>query len=367
MPPTSAQPESLCVIRLSAIGDCCHTLPVVRTLQAAFPATPITWVIGKTERSLLEGAKGIEFITFDKSLGMAAIFDVRRQLRGRHFPVMLQMHASMRSNLAGAVISAGRRIGFDRARARDKQWLFTNERIPARRHQHVMDGLFEFAEYLGVKDRTLRWDIPVSEADQRFAAELATGSGPLVVISPCSSQRFRNYRNWSIENYINVVQHMQRRHAARIIVTGANTAIENEYAAAITAAGENIINLVGKTSLKQLLAIIGEADLVLCPDSGPAHMAAATGTPVVGLYATSNRHRTGPYFSQQLVADRYPDAVADEFGKEIDALRWGQRVRNPQAMARITLAEVAEKIDTVLDTDYAHPQARKRVPVLEDL
>ena len=336
---------------------------MVRTLQAAFPGTPITWVIGKTERSLLEGAEGIEFITFDKSLGMGAVLDVRRQLRGRHFPVMLQMHASMRSNLASAVISAQRRIGFDRLRARDKQWLFTNEHIPQRRHRHVMDGLFEFAEYLGVTDRTLRWDIPVSRADEQFAAGHASGSGPLVIISPCSSQRFRNYRNWSIENYIGIVRHLQQRHAARIIVTGANTAIEQEYAAAIAAAGENIVNLAGKTSLKQLLALIGKATLVLCPDSGPAHMAAATGTPVVGLYATSNRHRTGPYFSQHLVADRYPDAVADEFGKPISELRWGQRVRNPEAMSLITLAEVAEKIDTVLKADYAHPQARTQVPV----
>jgi len=338
---------------------------VVRTLQAAFPDTPITWVIGKTERSLLEGAKGIEFITFDKSLGMGAVLDVRRQLRGRHFPVMLQMHASMRSNLASAVISARRRIGFDRARARDKQWLFTNERIPERRHRHVMDGLFEFAEYLGVTDRTLRWDIPVSPADEQFAADLATGPGPLVIISPCSSQRFRNYRNWSIENYIGAVHHLQQKHAARIVITGASTDIENEYATAIAAAGQDIVNLTGKTSLKQLLALIGKAALVLCPDSGPAHMAAATGTPVVGLYATSNRHRTGPYFSQHLVADRYPDAVAAEFGKDVSALRWGQRVRSPEAMNRITLAEVAEKIDTVLDTDYAHPQARAGVPVQE--
>lgn len=310
----------------------------------------------------MEGAKGIEFITFDKSLGMTAVLDVRRQLRGRHFPVMLQMHASMRSNLASSVISADRRIGFDRARARDYQWLFTNERIPERRQQHVMDGLFEFAEYLGIKDRTLRWDIPISESDRQFAAELTTGSGPLVVISPCSSQRFRNFRNWSIDNYIGAVQHLQHKHGAQIVITGANTAIEQEYATAIAAASDNVMNLNGKTSLKQLLALIGRADVVLCPDSGPAHMAAATGTPVVGLYATSNRHRTGPYFSQHLVADRYPEAVAEEFRKEVGELRWGQRVRNPEAMTRITLAEVIDKLDTVLDSGYAHPQARAQLP-----
>jgi len=339
----------------------------VRTLQHAFPQTPITWIIGKVERSLLEGADGIEFITFDKSLGLRAPLDVRRQLRGRHFPVLLHMHASMRANLVSAAVSADRRIGFDKARARDRQRLFSNERIPARSRQHVMDGLFEFAEYLGVTERRLRWDIPVTAADQAFAAEVCAGGAPVVVISPCSSQRFRNFRNWSIDNYRGIVTHLQEHHGARVVLTGANTEIETRYAAEIEKVGGEIVNLVGSTSLKRLLAIIGRATLVLCPDSGPAHMAAATGTPVVGLYATSNRHRTGPYFSQDLVADRYPDAVAAEFGKAAESLRWGQRVRDPAAMELITLAEVAAKVDTALDTAYRHPQPPAELPLLAEV
>ena len=74
-------------------------------------------------------------------------------------------------------------------------------------------------------------------------------------------------------------------------------------------------------------------------------MATAVGTPVVGLYATSNRHRTGPYFSQHLVVDKYPEAVAREFGRPIETLRWGQRVRDPAAMSLITVADVTAKLD----------------------
>jgi heptosyltransferase I len=361
----TSPPESLCLIRLSAIGDCCHTLPVVRTLQAAWPDTPITWIVGKVERSLLEGAAGIEFITFDKAKGMAGLFDIRRQLNGRRFPMLLHMHASMRANAVSTIVSANRRIGFDRARARDYQWLFSSERIPARAQQHVMDGLFEFAEYLGVGDRVLRWEIPVAETDQQYAQDLRHDAGPLVVISPCSSQRFRNFRNWSVPNYIDIVRHLQQRHGAQIVLTGADTEIEREYTRSIAAgAGSGVLDLVGQTSLKRLLAIIANADLVLCPDSGPAHMAAAVGTPVVGLYATSNRHRTGPYFSQALVADRYPDAIAAEFDKPIESLRWGQRVRDPAAMDLITLADVTEKVDTVLAPGYVHAQQPMPLPVL---
>jgi heptosyltransferase I len=354
---TKDNPESICIIRLSAIGDCCHTLPVVRTLQKAFPATPVTWIIGKTEHSLLAGADGIEFIAFDKARGLRGIMDVRRQLKGRHFPVLLHMHASMRANLISANVSAQRRIGFDKARARDYQWLFTTERLPPTVEQHVMDGLFEFSERLGVTDRELRWDIPIAAADREFAQTLKTSGQPLIAISPCTSQRFRNYRNWSVDNYQRLIQHLQETYSAHVVLTGANTDTEQEYARALQeSARGTITNLVGQTSLKRLLAVLEVADLTICPDSGPAHMSAAVGTPVVGLYATSNRFRTGPYYSQQLVADRYPDAVAQEFGRPIKELRWGQRVRDPAAMGLITLDDVIVKTAIALDADYQHNQ-----------
>ncbi len=363
--PNSA-PDSVCVLRLSAIGDCCHVLPVVRTLQAAYPNMPVTWITGKTEHSLLRGADGIEFITFDKSLGLRGLADLKQKLRGRSFPVLLNMHASMRANLASCTITAQRRIGFDRERARDYQWLFCTEQIPAQARQHVMDGLFGFAEHLGAKSRELRWDIPVSAKDKQWAAAVTTHTGPVIVISPCSSQRARNFRNWSVENYQGFVRHVQHEYGAKVLLTGGPTDLEQEYGRQIAKAGDSIVNLVGQTSLKQLLALLADADLLLCPDSGPAHMAAAAGTPVVGLYATSNRYRTGPYFSQHLVADRYPEAVQKEFGKHPDELRWGQRVRNPAAMEFVSLAEVTAKVDIVLQPGYAHPQQRRPLPDLCD-
>lgn len=344
-------PESICIIRLSAIGDCCHTLPVVRTLQTAYPDTAITWIIGTTEHHLLQGADGIEFITFDKSKGLSGLLDVRRKLEGRHFPILLDMHASMRANFVSMMVNARRRIGFDRARARDYQWLFTNERIPAQEQQHVMDGLFGFTSYLGIEDRIERWDIPVDKADRAYASRLRAGERPLCIISPCSSQRANNFRNWHIDNFVQLICHLQEHYNAQVVLTGAQTKIEHEYAERILAeTGETVINLIGQTSLKQLLALIDSADLLICPDSGPAHMASAVGTPVIGLYATSNPARTGPYASQLLTVNRYPEAVAAEFGKPIQELRWGQRVRDPGAMELITVTDVKEKVALVLDS-----------------
>jgi heptosyltransferase I len=342
-------PASICIIRLSAIGDCCHTLAVARSIQTAWPDTPVTWIIGRTEYGLMKGISGIEFITFDKSAGYRGYQQLRREIGNREFAVLLHMHASMRANLASLCVRAKTRLGFDRLRARDYQWLFTNERIPARPRQHVMDGMFQFLEHFGLSERSLHWDIPVSEADREFAESICGQGRPVCVISPCSSQRFRNFRNWAAGNFSALADYLHQRHKAHIILTGGNTRTEKQYGQEIQA-GLNfpVSNLIGETNLKQLLAILGCADIVICPDSGPAHMATAVGTPVVGLYATSNRYRTGPYHSQQFVADRYPDAVQLEFGKPVDQVKWGQRVRNPDAMNLIKLADVTRKVDLVL-------------------
>ncbi len=340
------------MVRLSAIGDCCHTLPVARTIQSAWPETRVYWIIGKTEHSLLSGADGIEFIIFDKSKGTSGLRDVRRQLQQLRFPLLLHMHASMRANFVSRMVRAEVRLGYDRARARDFQWLFSNRKIPARPQQHVMDALFSFAEYIGLTDRVLRWDIPVSAQDRQLAADICSGDQPVCVISPCSSQRFRNYRNWRWENYGEVTRYLHERYGAKIILTGAATEIEKQFGREIEKLAPGpVTNLIGRTSLKQLLAILGQAGLLICPDSGPAHMAAAVGTPVIGLYATSNRWRTGPYFSQDLVVDAYPQAVREEFGKPVEALRWGGRVRNKDAMDLIRVPDVLAKIDAVLGPD----------------
>ena len=297
----------------------------------------------------MHGCEGVEFITLDKGAGLTGAAQVRQQLAGRRFDILLHMHASMRANLISINVRSKRRIGFDRQRARDYQWAFTREKIPPRSRQHVMDGLLEFTEYLGISQRVLRWDIPLSRENYAFAEGHCDHDGPVAIISPCSSQRLRNYRNWSVNNYITTVGHLQTRYGAKVLLTGGATTREQEYGKDIERQAERpVINLIGKTTLKQLFALLQAADLVICPDSGPAHMANAAGTPVIGLYATSNRWRTGPYNWQHLVVDHYPEAVSREFGKSVDELDWGVRVRDPNAMDLITPGEVVEKVSAAL-------------------
>ncbi len=343
-------PENICVVRLSSIGDTCHALAVVRAIQDTWPETGITWIIGRTEAGLMADIPDIEFIIFDKSKGFRAYADVSRHLKDREFEIALCMHASMRANLLCRLISTPTRLGFDFARARDFQWLFTNRRIQAAPREHALEAMMGFARHIGIPQRKLRWDVPLSAAHREFAATFQSSGRPILAISPCSSLRARNFRNWSAENYAAAANHARNKFDCAVILTGGSSDLEREYGRTISKLCDgDIENLIGKTSLKQLFALLSVADALICPDSGPAHMATAAGTPVIGLYASSNPARSGPYLSRDLCVDAYPEAAQRFLGKSADELRWGQRVRDPRAMGLIRLAAVNERIDRLFD------------------
>jgi heptosyltransferase I len=342
-------PASICVIRLSAIGDCCHTLPVLRTIQNRWPDAKITWIIGKTEYALMKGMDGFEFITFDKSGGLNAYREVRRQLNGRKFDLLLHMHPNMRANLISLMINARRKIGYDKARAKDYQWLFTKERIAEKSNQHVMDQLFGFSEALGIEERKLRWGITYDAAAKAKAAEFCSGSQPVVVLSPCANPRFRNFRNWRPELYAGVVDYLHEHYGAKVLITGGPSDTEIEFGRIIDATSKHKpLNLVGKTSLKELIAVIDTCDMVICPDSGPAHMATAMGTPAIGLFASTNPDRAGSYNSREWEVNRYAEATQKFLDKNVDELPWGQRVRTPDAMDLITPQDVCDACERLL-------------------
>ncbi len=138
-------PKNICILRLSAIADICHTLAVVQLLQRHLPKTEFTWIIGKNEASLLKELPNTEFIVFDKSSGLSAYIDLHRNMRKRHFDVLLHMQIAFRASIASLLIPALTRIGFDRKRAKDLQWLFTNKKISPKPRQHMQDGLVGYA------------------------------------------------------------------------------------------------------------------------------------------------------------------------------------------------------------------------------
>lgn len=347
--PFQSPPATLCILRLSAIGDVCHTLAVVRSIQTHWPQTKITWIIGALEATLLADIPGIEFIIFDKKKGWAAFSALRRALRGRRFDALLDMQVALRASLASVLITSPLRIGFDRARAKDMQWLFTNHRIAAQPREHALDALFGFAHALGVREKILRWDIPIPDAARAFAQQQLPGEQATLIISPCSSARVRNWRNWSAQRYAQVADHAVEKHNMRVLLTGGPTSLERETGVQIMQQARHApLNLIGQTHLKQLLALLQRGTVLISPDSGPAHMATCVGTPVIGLYATSNPLRTGPYLSQRWVVNKYPEALRADGGKSVDEVSWGQRVRSADAMDLITVAEVVAKLDELM-------------------
>jgi heptosyltransferase I len=325
------------------VGDICHALPVVRTLQAHWPDTQITWIIGKLEAQLVGDIPGIEFIVFDKSRGWRAYRDIRCRLRGRCFDALLHMQMSLRSSFVNRLVASPVRLGFDRARAKDLQWLFNNAHIPAHTHQHVLDSFFGFAEALGVEERKLAWDIPIPDEDRRQAELLLPGDEPTIIVSPCSSMA---YRNWHSAGYAAVCDYAANTYGLRVALTGGPSGIEREMGEQIIRQCDRpVVNLIGRTNLKQLLALLDKALLVISPDSGPAHMATAVNTPVIGLYACTNPDRARPYFSGDLVVDEYHKTVRDKYGKDAAQLPWGIRVRDAGTMERITVNDVTGKLD----------------------
>ncbi|MFQ5588730.1 MAG: glycosyltransferase family 9 protein [Nitrospiria bacterium] len=344
--PLPSPPASLCLLRFSALGDVCHTVPVVRTLQAAWPKTRLTWVIGKLEAQLAGDLPGVEFVIFDKSGGWSEYRRLRRRMRRRRFDVLLHMQTSMRANLASLMIPADIRLGFDRARAKDYQSFFVTDQITAEPGQHVMDGFFGFLKALGLKERLIQWDLPLSLQAEATAKAYLPGDQPVLVISPCASPRFRNFRNWHVEGYAAVADYAVKKHGFRVVLIGAPTPVEKMYGKRILElAASPVTNLIGKTSLKELLAFLKRATLVIAPDSGPAHIATAAGTPVIGLYATTNPARARPYLSEPWLVNRYPEAVRTFLGKNVDDVPWGTRVRREEAMSLIKVKDVTEKLD----------------------
>ena len=343
-----AIPEKVCLLRLSAIGDTCHVVPLLRTLQTAWPRTRFTWVIGKLEAKLMSLIPDVELITVDKGAGLSAYSRLRTETRHRGgFDLLLHLQLSLRASAAAAVIPAPLKLGFDKARARELQWLFTNRRVAPRQREHVLDSFMGFADALGVpRGAGPRWDIPLPSNALAYAGDLVPDAQPTLLISACSSHTLRN---WSPERYAAVADHAANKHGMRVILCGGPSSVERDMAAAIAKhARAPLVNQVAKDTLPQLLALMARATVLLTPDSGPAHMATMVDTPVIGLYAATNPQRSGPYLSRRWCVDAYDAAARKFLGKPASELPWTTKIEQPGVMELIEVGAVTAKLDELL-------------------
>ena len=338
---TPVAPRSICLLRLSALGDATHVVPLVRTLRRAWPGVPLTWIIGKGEARFLEGLEDVEFLVFDKGAGLTGIADLRRKLAGRRFEVLLQMQLALRANLLSGLVRADRRIGYDRTRSKEGHSLFINERIPTG-GRHVLDVFGKFCEPLGLRQDPVEWRLPVPTAAREWASEQLPDGPPTLLISPCSSHALRN---WRPERYAAVADHAAAR-GWRVLLCGGSSALERETGDAILRAMRfPAQDLIGKDTFKQFLALLERVSLVLAPDSGPAHMANAMGTKVLGLFACTDAERSGPYSDRRWTVNRYEEAARKYLDQPATSLRWGKRVEFPGTMDLVTVEDVVERFN----------------------
>lgn len=335
--------NSICIVRLSALGDVLMLVPLIRTLQAGLPDAKLTWIISRPAYDLVEGMDGVEFIVIDKPNSLADFWRFKQQMRDRVFDVLLAPHASFRTNLLYPLIKAKRKIGYDLHRANDGHRWFVKERITPGK-EHTLEGFLKFAEPLGITQKVIRWNLPITQADYTWAENHLPDEGSIMVVNPAAS---KPERSWPVDRYIEVLQQAQERWGVQVILTGGPGDYDKYLAEQIM----NVvpaINLTGKTRPKQLLAVISKADVVLCPDTGPSHMATAVNTPVVALHAVTNPFVSGPYIFKHLVANRFPQAVEKVLGVTYEQHVWGTHVHGDEAMKLISVTEVMEQLSKVL-------------------
>lgn len=319
-------------------------MPVVRTLRRNWPRISLTWIIGTAEHALLDGLEGVEFVVYDKRSGLSGLRRLWRSFRGRRFDVLLQMQRAARANLLALGVPAAVRVGYDRGRSKEGHGLGINRRIePGGRH--VVDVLGRFPEALGLRQEQVEWNLPVPAEARDWAARQLPDGPPVLIVSPCSSHRLRD---WLPERYAAVADHAARAHGWRVAICGGRGARERAMADAIGAAMRTpALDLVGKDTLKRMLGLFERAGAVLAPDSGPAHIANALGTPVLGLYACTDAERSGPYSDLRWTVNRYDAAARRFLGSPGTALPWGKRVEFEGAMALIETAAVIERLDAL--------------------
>ena len=341
------QPQfHIAIVRFSALGDVVMVSASVRALRQSLPTAKITWITSPLAYALLKGMEGIQFEVIEKPRFFSDYRAFYRKFRHSQFDVVLAMQANLRINLLYPALRSPLKIGFDRTRAREGQWLFCNRHIPFQ-NTHLVDSFLSFIEVLTGKAALATWNLAIEQDDINWAREqLQTLPKPWVAIHPYAS---KSERNWLSERYAEVVKQSTNRWKGSVILTGADSAAEQAICANLSMlVPAYSLNLCGKTTPKQLAALLSLVDVLIAPDTGSVHIARAMNTPVIGLYAVASPKLTGPYQRLEYCVDRYPHAVVKYLGKDIDHLPWNARVHHPDAMSLIEVEDVLTQLEKLL-------------------
>lgn len=336
----------IAIVRFSALGDVALVAAAIHQLKNCLPHAKLTWITSPLGFSLLQGMQDVQFEIFDKPRSLADYRNFYRTFSQRSFDVVLAMQANLRINLLYPALHAPIKIGFDRTRAREGQWLFCTHAIPFQ-DEHLLDSFLAFTHLLGCTPKTSEWTIPLPETDLAWALAVTQDlPRPLLAIHPSAS---KTERNWPLERLDAVVRLAQEKWGCGFIFTGGSSLSEREACRRLAAtAGCNGRDLCGLTTTKQLTALMGTVDALIAPDTAAVHLARAMNTPVIGLYAVASPTLSGPYQRCDFIVDRYPQAVRQFLGKEAESVKWNTRVHDAEAMSLIQIEDVMHQLQRVL-------------------
>jgi heptosyltransferase I len=320
---------------MSAVGDAVHVLPLVTALKRHNPRSRITWILQPGPASLVRGHPDVdEIILFERKRGLRAFTDIRRVLRERPFDVVLSLQVYLKAGIVTRFTRAPVKLGFDRARARDFNWLFTTHRIPSRASQHVQDQYFEFLDALGVPHEPVTWRLGPwpheATARREFLSRIPRPAVTLVLATS------NPHKDWIPERWAEVVDALYEDFSLRPVLAGGRSARELEVEETIMRRARHKPHSTLGVPLRELVWLIDASELVISPDTGPLHMSVALDTPVIGLMGYNNPKRIGPY-------RKYHDLMLDVYGDPGENYPISPEHREDR-MRRIQVADVIDRV-----------------------
>src|SRR6266702_2439107 len=329
--------DRVCIVMMSAVGDTVHVLPVLHALKRANPAMQVTWILQPGPAMLVRGHRLVdEIILFDRTKGVRGFLAVREQLRIREFDLVLDLQVYFKANIVTSFVNAKVKLGFDFARARDLNWLFTTHRIPPHAMQHVQDQYLEFCDWLGAPAAPVAWGLgPWNDEElswqKAFYSRLDRPAVPLVVATS------KLQKNWLPERWAELCDALYYDFGVQPILVGGRSPVEVECERIIMERAKVApLSALGNGGLRGLVGSLEGAALVVSLDTGPLHITVALDRPVVSLMGYSNPKRVGPY-------RKFNDLLVDAYGEPGEDYPISMENRADR-MQRITVRDVLEKV-----------------------
>jgi lipopolysaccharide heptosyltransferase I len=296
----SNRPSRFLIVRLGSLGDLVHVLPAVSAIRRAFPDASIDWLVDDAHREFLELVPVVTAIVPLGARTAAAWLEVRRTLRARQYDVALDFQGLLKSATLARLSGARRVIGFDRRSARESAAaLFYTERRATGEGRHVIEKNLALAAALGVKADAFEFPLRAVESPA-VAALRRQGLDRFVLIN--GGAAWPNKR-WPPDRLGRIAAWLRDRHGLRSVVLWGPG--ERGLADAVVGASSGAAIVAPETRVRDLVAVTREAVLMLSGDTGPTHIAAAVGIPVVALFGPTNPRRNGPWRDRDIALSRY--------------------------------------------------------------